>query len=155
MVRGSERLRELIREDTVLRAYMLLLHISHIVQEYTSNRLYRELGISEVQFRALGTIALNGGSMRPSELSMELSRVQHNITTLISRLHTGGFVTTERDSRDKRYVNINITDRGREIVSRAYPVSKKIVSEVMSSVSEEDAVELEKVLCVIEQNLPR
>ena len=153
MLKGSERLRELVREDTVLRAYLLFSHIAHIVQEYSNNRLYREVGISEVQYRALVTIAHNGGSIRPSELSKELSRVQHNITTLIYRLRTGGLVTTERDSRDRRYVNINITDKGREVITQTYPVAKDIVSQVMSSISEEDAAMLEELLCVIEQNV--
>lgn len=150
MFKGSERLRELVRENTVLRAYLLFSHIAHIVQEYANNHLYREVGISEVQYRALGHIVINGGSIRPSELSKQLSRVQHNTTTLIDRLRAGELVTTERD---RRYVNINVTDKGREVYIKTYPAAIEIVNHVMSSISEEDAAKLEELLCVIEQNI--
>lgn len=150
MSKGSERLRELVRENTVLRAYLLFSHIAHIVQEYANDHLYREVGISEVQYRALGHIVINGGSIRPSELSKQLSRVQHNTTTLIDRLRAGELVTTERD---RRYVNINVTDKGREVYIKTYPVAIEIVNHVMSSISEEDAAKLEELLCVIEQNI--
>jgi len=150
MFKGSERLRELVRENTVLRAYLLFSHIAHIVQEYANDHLYREVGISEVQYRALGHIVINGGSIRPSELSKQLSRVQHNTTTLIDRLRAAELVTTERD---RRYVNINVTDKGREVYIKTYPVAIEIVNQVMSSISEEDAIKLEELLCVIEQNI--
>ena len=153
MLKGSERLKELIPKETVLRAYMLLLHIGHIVQEYSNNCLYQQAGISEIQYRALGHIVINGGSIRPSELSKRLYRVQHNTTTLIDRLRAGGLVTTEQDSRDRRYVNINITDKGREVYIKTYPVAIEMVNQMMSSISEEDAVKLEELLCVIEQNI--
>ena len=153
MFKGSERLRELVRENTVLRAYLLFLYIAHIVQEYANDHLYRQVGISEVQYRALGHIVINGGSIRPSELSKQLSRVQHNTTTLIDRLRAGGLVTTERDNGDRRYVNINVTDKGREVYIKTYPVAREIVNQVMSSISEEDAVKLEELLSVIEQNI--
>ena len=153
MIKGSDRLRELIPTGTVLRAYMLLLHIGHLMQEYSNNNLHRKVGISEVQYRALGHIVVNGGSMRPSELSRQLFRVQHNTTTLIERLRAGGLVTTERDNRDRRYVNINITDKGRDTYSQTYPVAIGIVNQVMLSISEEDAEKLEELLCVIEQNM--
>ena len=153
MIKGSERLKELIPQKGVLRAYMLFVHIAHIVQEYSNNSLHRQMGITEVQYRAIGHIVVNGGSITPSELSRQLSRVQHNTTTLIQRLRDAGLVKTERSNGDRRYVNINVTDKGRDLYTRTYPVAIEIVNRVMASISEEDAARLEKILCVIEQNL--
>lgn len=153
MSKGSTRLKELVPENTILRAYLLLLHIAHKVQEYSNDHLYREVGISEIQYRALGHLVINGGSMRPSELSKELSRVQHNTTTLVYRLRNAGLVTAERDSGDRRHLNIIITNKGRELYNKTYPVAMETVKQAMSTITEEDAANLEKLLGIIEQNI--
>ena len=132
---------------------MLFLHIAYMVQRYSNTRLYRESRISAIKFRVLKVLAAKGGTMRPSEMSERLFREPHNITTLIDRLSGEGFVTTERDGRDRRSVNITITDKGRKILAQTYPVARDIVSQVMSSISEEDAAKLEKLLGVMEQNI--
>ncbi|GAI90008.1 unnamed protein product, partial [marine sediment metagenome] len=62
-------------------------------------------------------------------------------------------VTTERDnSNDKRFVNITMTDKGREILSQAMPVARNIMNHVMSSLTEADVALLEKELGVLRQN---
>ena len=140
-------------EDIIIRTYMLFLHIAYMVQKYSNSRLEREARISAVKYRALRVLVNNGGAMRPSEMSKRLFREPHNSTTLIDRLSREGFVTTERDGRDRRSVNITITDKGREILAHAKPVSREIVNQVMSSISKEDAATLEKLLGVLAQNL--
>jgi DNA-binding MarR family transcriptional regulator len=79
---------------------------------------------------------------------------QHNMTTLVERLKRDGLVTAERDNRDKRFVNVTLTDKGREVVSQATPVARDIVNQVMSSICEGDAALTEKLLRVLRQNAP-
>ena len=50
-----------------------------------------------------------------------------------------GLVTAERNSSNKRLVNITLTDKGRETLNRAMPVAKEIVDQVMLSIDEGDA----------------
>ena len=63
-----------------------------------------------------------------------------------------GLVTTERNSSDKRLVNVTLTDKGREVLSRAMPVAKEIVNQVMLSIDEGDTALLEKYLRTLRQN---
>ena len=49
-------------------------------------------------------------------------------------------------------VKVKLTDKGREILSQAMPVARKIVNHVMSSLTEADAALLEKELGVLRQN---
>lgn len=66
-----------------------------------------------------------------------------------------GLVTAERNNRDKRFVNITLTDKGREVLGQTMPVAREIVNQVMSSTTEGDAILLEKLLRVLRQNTHR
>ena len=66
-----------------------------------------------------------------------------------------GLVEAERDSSDKRYVNVKLTDKGMEALSRARPVAREIVNQVMSSINEGGALLLEKLLRVLRENANR
>jgi len=63
-----------------------------------------------------------------------------------------GLVTVERNSKGRRLVNIMLTDKGREALSRATPVAREVVNQVMFSVGEGDAVRLERSLRLLRQN---
>ena len=63
-----------------------------------------------------------------------------------------GLVETKRDNVDRRVVNIILTDKGRGLLERSRPVARDIVTNVMSSISEADAVVFEKFLKVLIQN---
>ena len=63
-----------------------------------------------------------------------------------------GLVTTERNSSDKRSVNVTLTDEGWQTLNRVMPVAKEIVDQVMSSIDEGDAALLDKYLRTLRQN---
>ena len=90
--------------------------------------------------------------MRPSELARWTSTERHNITALISRMKKEGPVTAERDSSSKRFVNINLTEKGREVLGHAMPVAKEVVDQVMLSITDGDAALLEEKLKILWQN---
>ena len=97
-------------------------------------------------------MASHNRAMTPSELAEWTQTERHNITALVDRMRRDGLVTTERNSSDRRSVNIILTDKGRDVLSRAMPVARKIVDQVMSSLTEADAVSLENLLKVLGQN---
>ena len=63
-----------------------------------------------------------------------------------------GLVTTERNNSDKRFVNVTLTDKGRDVLGRAMLVATEVVNQVMLSISEDDSALLEKPLRVLRQN---
>jgi DNA-binding MarR family transcriptional regulator len=63
-----------------------------------------------------------------------------------------GLIRTERNPGDRRFVNVSLTDKGREVLMQAMPVAGEIVDQVMSSISEDDALLLEKSLRTLRQN---
>jgi DNA-binding MarR family transcriptional regulator len=92
------------------------------------------------------------GTMTLSEIATWTHKERHNITTLVERLKRDRLVTAQRDSEDKRFVNVRLTDKGRKVVSQATPVARDIVNQVMLSISEGDAALNEKSLRVLRQN---
>jgi len=120
--------------------------------KYANAHFYKEVGLSAIKFIVLRILATNGGTMTPSKLAQWTLRERHNITTLVDRLEQDGLVSTKRDDRDKRFVNITLTNKGQEVLTQATPVAKKIVDQVMLSITEGDIVLLEKSLGVLRQN---
>ena len=100
----------------------------------------------------LQVLDANGGTMTPSEIARWTFRERHNITTLVDRLKRDGLVRVERKNRDKRFVNVSLTTKGRKVLKQALPVAREIANRVMLSISEGDVILLEKSLRVLRQN---
>ena len=139
-------------EDAVLRTFILFVQTARAVLKYADAHLYRKMRLSIIKLIVLRTLASNGGVMRPSEIAEWTQTKRHNITALIDRMRQEGLIEAERSTSDKRHVNVILTDKGREVLSQAMPVAREIVNQVMSSISEGDAVLLEKSLGVLRQN---
>jgi len=139
-------------EDAVLRTFILFVQTAQAVLKYTDTHLYRKARISTIRLIALRALASNNGVMTPSRIAELTQTEPHNITALIGRMRRDGLVTAERNSSNKRLVNITLMDKGREMLNRAMPVAKEIVDQVMLSIDEGDATLLEKHLRTLRQN---
>jgi hypothetical protein len=53
---------------------------------------------------------------------------------------------------NRRFVNVSLTYKGREVLMQAMLVAREIVDQVMSSISVDDALQLEKSLRALRQN---
>ena len=139
-------------EDAVLRTFILFMQTARAVLKYADTHLYRKAHLSTIKLIALQALASNNGVMTPSEVAEWTQTERHNITALMDRMRRDGLVTTERNSSDKRLVNVTLTDKGREVFMQTMPVAREIVNHVMLSISEGDAVRLEKPLRLLRQN---
>ena len=153
MASRSVKLIDVNLEDTGLRAFILFVQTAWAVMKYAGGQLYRKARLSVVKLVVLRVLASSSSrAMTPSEIAEWTQTERHNITALVGRMKRDGLVITERNKRDKRFVNISLTDKGREVLTQAMPVAREIVNQVMLSISEGDAVVLEKLLRVLRQN---
>ena len=139
-------------EDTKTRVFILFVKTARAVLKYADSQLYRKTRLSTVKLIVLRVLASNGGVMMPSEIAEWTHTERNNITALVYRMRQDGLVTAERNSSNKRLVNITLTDKGREVLNRAMPVAKEIVDQVMLSIDEGEAALLEKHLRTLRQN---
>ncbi len=152
MANMVHRLIDVDHDDIILRTFIIFVQTADTVLKYADAYLYRKSRLSVIKFMVLRILAANGGTMAPSEIAEWTFRERHNITTLVERLKKDGLVTTERNSSDKRFVNVTLTAKGRKVLKQATPVATEIINKVMLSISEGDSILLEKSLRVLRQN---
>ena len=143
---------DVYHEDAILRTFILFVQSAQAVVKYADSHLYRKVRLSVVKLIVLRVLAFKGGGMTPSEIAEWTQTERHNITALVNRMRQDGLVVAERSSSDKRFVNVSLTDKGREVLMQAMPVAREVVGQVMSSISERDALLFEKSLRVLRQN---
>jgi len=151
----ANRVRTLIDVDLdniMLRTFILFVQTADAVLKYADAHFYRKARLSVIRHVVLQILATNGGTMTPSQIAEWTFRERHNITTLVDRLKRDGLVRTERKNRDKRFVNVTLTAKGRKVLEQTTPVAREIVNGVMLSISEGDAVRLGKLLGILRQN---
>ena len=147
-----DRLIDVYHEDAVLRTFILFVQTARSVLKYADSRLYRKARLSVVKLIALRALASNNGVMTPSQIAEWTQTEPHNMTGLIDRMRQDGLVTAERDSSDRRLVNVALTDKGQEVLSQAMLVAREVVNQVMLSIAEGDTAQLENTLRVLRQN---
>jgi len=138
--------------DAILRSFILFVQTARAVLKYADVHLYRKARFSIVKLVVLRALASNGGTMRPYKIAHWTQTERHTITALINRMKQEGLIEAERDGSDRRYVNVTITDKGRESLSLVMPAAREIVDQVMSSMSKVDALQLEKLMKVLRRN---
>ena len=138
--------------DPIVKTLILFLQTTRGVLKYIDAHTYREAHISSVQLIVLYTLSCNQGIMTHSELADWTQTERHNITTLVQRMKKDGLITVERSNRDRRVVNVILTDKGKQTLDQARPVAADVVNQAMSTITESDAAILEKLLRVLRQN---
>jgi DNA-binding MarR family transcriptional regulator len=150
--RYEDTLIEVDHEDAILSTFILFVQTAQEVLKYADAHLHRKTHLSVAKLIVLQTLAGSGRAMTPSEIARWTNTERNNITALISRMKREGLVATEHDSSDRRFVNVEMTDKGREVLSRATPVAREVVNQVMSSMTEGDAALLKEKLRILRQN---
>lgn len=142
-------------KDPALRTFILLVQTIRLVSKYIDTCLSRKASISQIKFIALLAFCFDGhlnGTITASQLARWTDTEPHNITTLISRMKADGLICTKTYPKDRRYVNIMITDKGDKITRLSLSVAQEIVNQVMSSLDQDDCSRLEEILKTIRQN---
>ena len=142
-------------EDNVTRTFMLFLQLALATTKYVDSRFYRAQQLSMIKYTALKFLVINGGIMKHSELARWTYTKKHNITALVERMKEEKLITTERNKKDKRIVEIIITDKGRQTYKQVSPVARSIVQEMMRDMATSDVRNFEKLLNTIKTNVER
>jgi DNA-binding MarR family transcriptional regulator len=83
-----------------------------------SQKLSRQSGLTVPQLLVMQAIEKEG-SPSTSTLARHIVVSQATVTRIIDRLERGGLVKREKSSKDKRVVNISLTDDGRAKLEKA------------------------------------
>jgi DNA-binding MarR family transcriptional regulator len=99
------------------------------------------IGLTLTELRILRLLSLNGPSPM-AKLAAELYMTPASITGLVDRLETERLVLRERNSQDRRVVNVKITEKGSESFEKGRRLYRKFVEKTMRSLTKEEAQQL-------------
>ena len=139
-------------ENIPLVTFILFWQTAREVSKYIDASLRRKAEISTIQFIVLQSIDYNNGVMTPSGIAHWTNTERHNITTLLQRMKKDGLVKLERNKKNRRTINVSITDKGRVVLEKTTPIAQEVVEQVMLSMTTSDTLQLQRLMTLIRKN---
>ena len=98
-------------------------------------------GLTESQFGVLETL-LHLGPLHQCQLAQKHLLSPGNLTLVINNLQRDGLVRRQRSTEDRRYVEVQLTDAGRALITELFPRHARAVSGVFATLSPAEQTEL-------------
>ena len=138
-------------ETTSKTLYRLLTEV-FILLDDADRRALRLHNLSIRQFNILYHLDQEQG-LSINELSHHLFCDKSNTTRLVERMKQDGLVTRERDTEDRRYVSVRLTEEGAQLSEEALATHQRSISERFDTLSETDQAELNQLLARLRDSL--
>ena len=126
MVKKSEEIPEII--DNVRRIF-------HAINEYSKN-IEKTTGLTGPQLWAVKLLA-KVAPLRVSDLARQMYLHPATVVGILDRLETKGLVTRTRSKEDRRTVNLLLTDKGKELATKAPEVAQVMLMKGLEELSDE------------------
>ncbi len=130
-------------EVMALNAFVALSRASESVAAATSTDL-ANYDLSVSQFGVLEALFHLGG-MCQKELAKKILKSGGNMTMVLGNLEKRGLVKRTRDEEDSRKVIVELSQKGRELISQIFPSHVNLIEKVMSELSEQEQELLNKL----------
>ncbi|MBN1691016.1 MAG: MarR family transcriptional regulator [Dehalococcoidia bacterium] len=102
--------------------------------------------ITVSQFVALQALYFNKKPMSPTHISRLLPIEVHSVTPMIDKLYRSELVTRRRSKTSRRSVDVNITEKGKELLYELGPSINELFQSVFGKLSKNDRAELERII---------
>ncbi|WP_410767714.1 MarR family winged helix-turn-helix transcriptional regulator [Fontibacillus sp. BL9] len=143
----------MVQKETLLEVTTMFgTLIKAISQEW--NKRGAEYNLSFPQFKMLH-ILTRTGQQKVSHLAEKLGLTSAAITGLTDRLLMEGYVTRDRDEKDRRVVYIAATEKGQEIIRTITENHEESTQTIFSSLDEEDIMHLKRIFTAMLANFER
>ena len=132
-----------------------LLRLVSASVERTITRALEPFGITSQQFAVLQVMAeAEAERLGCGELGKRLAGPASDVTRLLDRLESGGLVSRERDTKDRRVVHTFISEKGREVVRQAAPAVRAAESQTLAALEPEQREQLAALLGELQSSTP-
>ncbi len=137
-------------EDSSFKNKALKIFIQFIwASEMVRSRVFSQLnkyGLTGSQFGVLDAL-FHMGPLQQSDLGKNIFKSGGNITMVVDNLEKNGLVRRERSEKDRRVINVYLTEKGGKLFSEVLPVYIKAMEEEMNGLTKLEQEELGR-LCV-------
>lgn len=120
-------------ETRALDAYVKLRRASDSISARLASGI-AEHGLTESQFGVLEAL-FHLGPMPQVDLARKILKSSGNITMVVDNLEKQALVKRVRGSSDRRYVSVELTTKGEELVRRIFPDHASTLVGFMSALS--------------------
>ena len=138
-------------DELAMRVWFRLLRLEARMQTAITERL-REIGLSVPQCDVLTTLTEAEG-VSQQELAKRLYVTKGNISGLLDRLETHGFVERRSTETDRRQYEIHLTPSGRETADKAISLQRAFIGASLGQMPVTDLAALEGLLIEIRDRL--
>ncbi|MBI2263578.1 MAG: MarR family transcriptional regulator [Armatimonadetes bacterium] len=98
------------------------------------SRHVETFGLTVSQFGVLEALH-HLGALCQNALGRKLLRTGGNITLVVDNLEKAGLVARERQKTDRRFITVNLTPRGRDLIAEVFPGVVEIIVKEMAPLS--------------------
>jgi MarR family 2-MHQ and catechol resistance regulon transcriptional repressor len=128
-------------EVQALDAFVKLARSANALMGQLLPQLQKEFGLTESQLAVLEAL-FHLGPLAQGRLCQKILRSGSNVTTVVDNLERDGLVKRERDADDRRVQVVHLTERGRTVIGKAFPVHAGRITELMGALSRDEQKEL-------------
>jgi MarR family 2-MHQ and catechol resistance regulon transcriptional repressor len=127
-------------ETRALDTFIKLVRAAASVEGRTSAAFASE-GLTTGQFGVLEAL-LHLGPLHQCDLARKHLLSGGNVTMIVDNLEKRSLVRRERSVKDRRYIQVHLTPRGRKMIQRIFPGHAHAVTEQMAVLSPAEQEEL-------------
>lgn len=129
-----------------LLLWIRLLRASRMIESELRERLKRDFNSTLPRFDVMAALFRAPDGMLMSDLSRFLLVSNGNVTGIVDRLVSDGFVSRARRDGDRRTSIVTLTERGRDEFQRMARVHEDWIGDLLGDVDEADAKRLSNML---------
>lgn len=127
---------------TRLRLWLRLLKISRGIESELRENFRKEFNTTLPRFDVMATLNRNQDGMKMSAISGELKVSNGNVTGIVDRLVSEGFVLRETVVGDRRAFCVRLTKRGQEEFEVQASAHEAWIDALLGGFSADDAMEM-------------
>lgn len=135
-----------------LRLWIRLLRTSRIIEGELRERLKSEFGSTLPRFDVMSALNRQPDGMLMSDLSRFLLVSNGNVTGIVDRLVSDGFVQRSTRDGDRRTSIVRLTEAGAQRFAAMAVEHERWIDELLGDVSEDDARRLSSMLKAFRSN---
>lgn len=129
-----------------LRLWLKLLRTARRVESEVRDRLRTEFNMTLPRFDVLASLARSGTGQTMTALSRHLLVSNGNVTGIVERLVTDGYVAREPDPMDRRSSIVQLTKEGRIVFDRMAAAHETWIAEFFATYSAADISKMKEIL---------
>lgn len=122
--------------DKHLKAVTILLRASNFVQELLRKDI-ENYGLNTTEFGTLEYL-YHKGPKPIQQICKRLLMANSSMTYVIDKLEKKGFVRRVHDQSDRRVINIELTESGRQYIERIFPEHAQRIRDIYSILNEQE-----------------